>query len=143
MPPRYAYWTIIAGGLPTAFRAAERQELLPTFKRILDKHPDATMQWFARGRLWDSPDAARLDLEERRTRRMSRERRRSAERPQTGRDDRGRPNSARRAKEWRPGGDHQDPRQPFKDAKRRRNQQRRAARFTRKDRGRGPGSKQS
>ena len=22
MPPRYAYWTIIAGGLPTAFRAA-------------------------------------------------------------------------------------------------------------------------
>ena len=30
MPPRYAYWTIIAGGLPTAFRAAEREELLPT-----------------------------------------------------------------------------------------------------------------
>ena len=27
MPPRYAYWTIIAGGLPTAFRAAEREEL--------------------------------------------------------------------------------------------------------------------
>jgi hypothetical protein len=25
MPPRFVYWTIIAGGLPTAFRASERQ----------------------------------------------------------------------------------------------------------------------
>ena len=39
MPPRYAYWTIIAGGLPTAFRAADREELLPTFQRIKEKHP--------------------------------------------------------------------------------------------------------
>ncbi|MGZ4810078.1 MAG: hypothetical protein ACXV7D_12200, partial [Thermoanaerobaculia bacterium] len=58
MPPRYAYWTIIAGGLPTAFRAAERDDLLPTFQRIKDKHPDAQMKWFARGKLWDSPEAA-------------------------------------------------------------------------------------
>ena len=44
MPPRFAYWTILAGGLPTAFRAAEREELLPTFKRIQEKHPDAVMK---------------------------------------------------------------------------------------------------
>src|SRR5678815_3300268 len=59
MPPRYAYWTIIAGGLPTAFRATAREELLPTFQRIREKHPDAQMKWFARGKLWDSPEAAR------------------------------------------------------------------------------------
>ena len=58
MPPRYSYWTILAGGLPTAFRAAEREELLPTFHRIRDKHPDAEMKWFARGRLWESPEEA-------------------------------------------------------------------------------------
>ena len=50
MPPRYAYWTIIAGGLPTAFRASEREELLPTFQRIKEKHHDAEMKWFARGK---------------------------------------------------------------------------------------------
>ena len=49
MPPRYVYWTIIAGGLPTAFRAAERDDLMPTFKRIREKHPDAEMKYFARG----------------------------------------------------------------------------------------------
>ena len=69
MPPRYAYWTIIAGGLPTAFRAAEREELLPTFQRIREKHPDAQMKWFARGKLWESPDAARVRHDEGRGRR--------------------------------------------------------------------------
>src|SRR4029077_1493663 len=59
MPPRYAYWTIIAGGLPTAFRAADRDELMPTFQRIKEKHPDAVMKWFARGKLWESQEAAR------------------------------------------------------------------------------------
>ena len=49
MPPRFAYWTILAGGLPTAFRAAERDELMPTFQRLREKHPDAEMKWFARG----------------------------------------------------------------------------------------------
>ena len=34
MPPRFAYWTILVGGLPTAFRAAEREEIEPTFKRL-------------------------------------------------------------------------------------------------------------
>src|SRR5438477_151006 len=47
-----------AGGLPTAFRAAEREDLLPTFQRIKQKHPDAEMKWFARGKLWQSPEEA-------------------------------------------------------------------------------------
>ena len=70
MPPRYAYWTIIAGGLPTAFRAAEREELLPTFQRIREKHPDAQMKWFARGKLWESPEAARVRHDDSRGRRF-------------------------------------------------------------------------
>jgi hypothetical protein len=107
MPPRYAYWTILAGGLPTAFRAAEREDLLPTFKRIQEKHPDAEMKYFARGRIWDSPEAARAAKEEQ---------------------------SRGRGREWRPGGEHRDPRQPFKDAKKARNQERRRERFDRKNR---------
>ena len=44
MPPRFAYWTILIDGLPTAFRAAEREELLPTFKRLQEKHTNAVMR---------------------------------------------------------------------------------------------------
>ena len=91
MPPRYSYWTILAGGLPTAFRAAERADLLPTFNRIRDKHPDAEMKWFARGRLWASPEAAQEDLQRVR---------------------------ARRDRDWRPGGDHRDPRKKSADVRR-------------------------
>jgi len=69
MPPRYAYWTIMAGGLPTAFRAVEREELLPTSNRLKDKHPDAEMKYFARGRLWSSPEEAKRDAEAARKRR--------------------------------------------------------------------------
>ena len=81
--PILAHWTILAGGLPTAFRAAERADLLPTFNRIRDKHPDAQMKWFARGRLWESPEEAQEDLQ------------RAA---------------VRRDRDWRPGGEHRDPR---------------------------------
>ena len=59
MPPRFAYWTIIVEGKPTAFRAQLREELIPTFKQLQSKHPDAVMMWFARGRLWTSPEEAR------------------------------------------------------------------------------------
>ena len=59
MPPRFAYWTIIVEGKPTAFRAQDRDELVPTFKQLQSKHPDAVMMWFARGRLWPSPEDAR------------------------------------------------------------------------------------
>ena len=109
MPPRFAYWTILAGGLPTAFRAADREDLLPTFKRIHEKHPDAEMKWFARGRLWASPEEAR----EHAARRNS---------------------SERRDRNWRPGGDHRDRREPHKAAARARNQARRHERFVRKER---------
>jgi hypothetical protein len=63
MPPRHTYWTILFGNQPTAFRSAEREELLPTFKQIQAKHPDAVMRWFARGRLWKSPEEARDTLD--------------------------------------------------------------------------------
>ena len=109
MPPRFAYWTILAGGLPTAFRAVDREDLLPTFKRIQHKHPDAEMKWFARGRLWASPDEAR----EHAARGKSHE---------------------RRDRNWRPGGDHRDRREEYKAVSRARNQARRHERFTRKQR---------
>lgn len=118
MPPRYSYWTIIAGGLPTAFRAADREELLPTFTRIRHKHPDAQLKWFARGKLWDSPDSARLDTEERR-------------RAKPSQDSRG---QGARGRDWRPGGDHRDPRQKFKDAKKERNARERKRKFERRQR---------
>ena len=110
MPPRFAYWTILAGGLPTAFRAAEREDLLPTFRRIQEKHPDAEMKWFARGKLWASPEDARAE--------------------------RDRP-LERRHRSWRPGGDHRDRRESFKTAARERNQARRQKRFARKQRTQG------
>jgi len=112
MPPRYSYWTIIADGLPTAFRAAERDELLPTFTRIRSKHPDAQMKWFARGRLWDSPESARREA--------AAKREADAKRAHTpGRD-------------WRPGGNHRDPRQPFRDARKARNTAHRKRKFERR-----------
>ena len=113
MPPRYAYWTIIAGGLPTAFRAADRDELLPTFQRIKEKHPDAEMKWFARGKLWESQEAARAA-----DRRGGDRNRRDGERERRSRPA-GRPEQ--RDRDWRPGGEHRDPRQKFIDAKKDRN----------------------
>jgi 23S rRNA pseudouridine2605 synthase len=101
MPPRFAYWTIIVEGKPTAFRAQDRDELVPTFKQLQSKHPDAMMMWFARGRLWPSPEDAR-----------------AAE---------GRGGAERRDRDWRPGGEHKDPRARFdipRDEKRRRFAQR-------------------
>jgi hypothetical protein len=118
MPPRYSYWTIIAGGLPTAFRAADREELLPTFSRIRHKHADAQLKWFARGKLWDSPESARRDTEERRR-----------AKPST--DSRG---QGARGRDWRPGGEHRDPRQKFKDAKKARNTRERKRKFERRQR---------
>src|SRR5688572_24203071 len=60
MPPRYAYWTIIVDDQPTAFRAGAQEELMPTFKRLKEKHPSATMMWFQNGKLWPS----RIDAQE-------------------------------------------------------------------------------
>jgi len=89
MPPRYAYWTILIDQKPTAFRARDREELLPTFNQLRRTNDDIAMKWFARGRLWDSPEAER-----------------AAQRaPKVPRE--------RRSRDWRPGGLHKDPRSRF------------------------------
>ena len=90
MPPRYAYWTILIDNKPTAFRAREQEELLPTLAQLRRTNSDVVMKWFARGRLWDSPEAER-----------------EAQRrpPVTG---------EKRGGDWRPGGAHKDPRDRFK-----------------------------
>ena len=90
MPPRYAYWTILIDQKPTAFRAREREELLPTLHQLKRKNADVVMKWFARGRLWESPEEAT-----------------AAQRaPKAPLEKRGR--------DWRPGGKHRDPRDRFK-----------------------------
>jgi hypothetical protein len=99
MPPRYAYWTIILDGVPTAFRAKDREDLLPTFKQLQRKNPDAVMKWFTRGRLWDSQEAA-----------IDAARRDRAPSPKVPPDD-------RRGRDWRPGGEHEDPRTKFQRKK--------------------------
>src|SRR5579872_6232385 len=90
MPPRYAYWTILIDQKPTAFRAREREELLPTFHQLQRKNGDVVMKWFARGRLWESPEEAQ-----------------AAQRAP-------RPPEEKRRSDWRPGGTHQDPRDRFR-----------------------------
>jgi hypothetical protein len=92
MPPRHAYWTILVGNAPTAFRAHDRADLLPTLERLRATQPDAVMRWFARGRLWDSPEQARAEQAPRQI------------------DPRNR--------DWRPGGTHRDPRDRFKPKRR-------------------------
>ena len=94
MPPRFAYWTILIDDLPTAFRARDKDDLLPTFHQLQRANPNIAFKWFARGRLWASPEEAR-----------------DAQRPKPRRDPRGR--------DWRPGGDHKDPRARFKQRGRR------------------------
>src|SRR5258705_3289158 len=125
MPPRYAYWTIIAGGLPTAFRASEREELLPTFQRIREKHPDAEMKWLARGKLWDWQEAARIRYDEGRGSKPFGDKRGEEKRDRVDQDKRGR--------DWRPGGEHRDPRQKFVDAKKQQNAALRKERWERKN----------
>lgn len=84
---RLACWVIVAGSQSTGFRAATREELLPTLKQLQRTQPDAAVKWFARGRLWDSPTQV-------------------VEAARTGAKGRGR--------SWRPGGAHVDPRDRYK-----------------------------
>ena len=93
MPPRFAYWTILIDHKPTAFRAREREELLPTFHQLSRKNGDVLMRWYARGRLWESREAEREAWQTRQTRR-----------PTVG---------TSRDRDWRPGGQHKDPRARF------------------------------
>jgi hypothetical protein len=90
MPPRYAYWTILIDGKATAFRAREREELLPTFNQLARKNADIVMRYFARGRLWDNPEQAQW----------------ASRNPEVTRKE-------PRDRAWRPGGQHKDPRTRF------------------------------
>ncbi len=92
MPPRHSYWTILLDGTATSFRAATQEELAPTLYQLRKKDPAATLKWFARGRLWNSPIEARAA---------------ASQRP------RARKRDAARDRDWRPGGTHVDPRARF------------------------------
>jgi hypothetical protein len=96
VPPRFAYWTILIDDKPTAFRAQQQEDLLPTLRQLQRTNPNAVMRWFARGRLWETPEQARW----------------AAKYP---------PRSAeKRGRDWRPGGAHKDPRARFAKGKKRR-----------------------
>ena len=90
MPPRCAYWTILIDHKPTAFRAREKEELQPTFFQLQRTNKDVVMKWFARGRLWETPEQAH-----------EASRKAKATKEKRGRD-------------WRPGGQHKDPRDRFR-----------------------------
>ncbi len=105
MPPRYAYWTILVDGGPTAFRAAEPDELLPTLKRLQVKQPGATMKWFEKGKLWESREEAKDQLSAGYTVAPDG----ALVPPAEG--------AERRTKSWRPGGEHRDPREKYLLAK--------------------------
>jgi hypothetical protein len=115
MPPRFAYWTILIDGKPTAFRARDQQELLPTVAQLKRTNKDVLLRWFARGKLWESQDAERASW-----------RARDAGAPPRG-------TGVVRGRDWRPGGQHKDPRQQFRDQKKQRNQERRAERHARRE----------
>lgn len=86
MARSHAFWVILAGAVPTAFRSPKREDLLPTLHQLQRTQSNVTLQWFDRGRLWESPEAARAAL--------------IAKRPQF----------PDRKADWRPGGSHKDPR---------------------------------
>ena len=94
MPPRYAFWTILIDQKPTAFRAREQSELLPTLAQLRRTNKDVVLKWFSRNRLWESPEQEK-----------------EAQR-------RPKPVLERRTREWRPGGAHQDPRARFQKRRR-------------------------
>src|SRR5207248_10891296 len=103
MPPRFAYWTILIANKPTAFRARDKIELLPTVAQLKRKNEHVEIKWFAQGRLWDSPDA------------------------QHAASFAARPPREKRGGDWRPGGQHKDPRARFdKEAQRRKKREQRA-----------------
>ncbi|HOC17700.1 MAG TPA: hypothetical protein PKK95_05500, partial [Vicinamibacterales bacterium] len=104
MPPRFAFWTIVIDGSPTAFRAAKRDDLLPTLKQLQGRNPHAELKWFARGKVWESPEQARA----------SRERGGPPRRDSFAHGGAGGAGDERRGKQWRPGGEHRDPREKFK-----------------------------
>jgi hypothetical protein len=83
--PRHGWWVIVARSQTTAFRAKQRETLVPTLRQLQRSTPDAALKWFDRGRFWDSPTEA-------------------ADALKAARD------APKRPVAWRPGGDHKDPR---------------------------------
>src|SRR5690349_919050 len=105
MAKRFTCWVIVSGQTPTAFRARQKDDLLPTLRQLQHTQPDTTLKWFDRGRLWNSPEEALEDLRARR---------------------RDKPKA--RGRDWRPGGAHKDPRARYqltRDEKRARFRKRR------------------
>jgi hypothetical protein len=86
---QHAFWIIVDGQTPSSFRSRQREDLLPTLNQLKRTQPQVALMWFERGRLWPSPDEARAALIIRR-------------KAPTG-----------RPREWRPGGDHKDPRAKY------------------------------
>lgn len=105
MPPRFAYWTILIDNAPTAFRARDPQELLPTLNQLKRTNKDVVLKWFAHGRLWESQEQEREDFQRRK---------RASTRPRVRHD-----RHESRGPDWRPGGQHADPRARFDKNQRR------------------------
>lgn len=106
MPAPHSFWVIVDGTTPTAFRARQREDLLPTLKQLQRTQPAVVLRWFDRGQLWESPIAASEALKMKRRLRSD------------------------RGPGWRPGGSHVDPRERFqltRDQKRARFKRRRFA----------------
>jgi hypothetical protein len=57
MPPRHAYWTILIDNAPTAFRAREKEDLLPTLNQLRRTNNDVLEMVWAR-EVVDTPEAA-------------------------------------------------------------------------------------
>jgi hypothetical protein len=90
MPAPHSFWVIVDGTTPTAFRARQREDLVPTLKQLQRTQPAVVLRWFHRGQLWDSPIAAVEAMKAKRRLRSD------------------------RGPAWRPGGTHVDPRERFK-----------------------------
>ena len=89
MAKRSSYWVIVSGQQPTSFRAREREELVPTLTQLLRTQPDTRLMYFDQGQLWETREAADEAFAANRGLGKGR-----------GRD-------------WRPGGDHKDPRAKY------------------------------
>jgi hypothetical protein len=87
MAAKFSCWVIVSGAHATAFRSRYAEDLQPTLKQLQRTDPEATVKWFERGRLWESPEAAK-------------------EAPV-------RAYGRSRGKDWRPGGAHVDPRAKY------------------------------
>lgn len=78
MPPRYAYWTIIVDGQPTAFRSGSLEDIQPTFNRLKAKNPTAELKWWQNNQLWPTRKDAQEFMQARGARGRERDPRQSS-----------------------------------------------------------------